>query len=82
MCGVGKILVDKPGHGGPFTYPILITPQSKARTLVFILSLLMKWHRALFLILTTLVLTTASPFWYEMMHVPCLTNLTVYGPIG
>lgn len=30
MCGVGKILVDKPGHGGPFTNPILVTPQSKA----------------------------------------------------
>ena len=42
----------------------------------------MKRYRTLFLITAMLVLTTASPFWYEMMPVPCLTNLTVCGPVG
>ena len=41
MCGMGKILVNKPGHGGPFTNPILVTPQLKACILVSMSMLLL-----------------------------------------
>ncbi|KJA19417.1 hypothetical protein HYPSUDRAFT_204631 [Hypholoma sublateritium FD-334 SS-4] len=30
MCGVGKIIVGKPGHGGPLTNIILVTPRLEA----------------------------------------------------
>lgn len=34
MCGVGKILVGKPGRGGPLTNIILVTPRLEASTLI------------------------------------------------
>lgn len=41
MCGEGKILVGKPGHGGPFTNIILVTPRLEASTLMLMLMLML-----------------------------------------